>query len=274
MSAELLTTKEVEGLIQLNRVTIYRLIREADFPAVKIGNQWRFPRQAVEAWLAERGRLPQDDTMPPPLVPQGPTELSALFNTPEMSSLLQAFSRATGLSVVVTSPDGRAYFDCQACRHPFCQLVHDTSKGRDACFAARAARDHADDSAHLLDCASGLRYLRAPIDGEALDDAPHEKEQPIAYVIIGPLLTDETQVEQVRGELASFSQDIGVAAEPLLTQFQAMQRFSNDQIRILLDLLSSIVSAMLHVVRSQRTVTQRLREIAWLAAGETPSDSS
>ena len=51
MSDSLLTTREVELLIRLNRVTIYRLIREGSFPAIKVGGQWRFPRGAVEAWL-------------------------------------------------------------------------------------------------------------------------------------------------------------------------------------------------------------------------------
>lgn len=53
--AAFLTTEEVLGYLKVNPRTIYRLIRNGDLPAVRIGRQWRFRRSDLDAWL-ERQR--------------------------------------------------------------------------------------------------------------------------------------------------------------------------------------------------------------------------
>ena len=49
-----LTTEEVLGCLKVTPRTIYRLIREGDLPAVRVGRQWRFRREDLENWLAAR----------------------------------------------------------------------------------------------------------------------------------------------------------------------------------------------------------------------------
>jgi excisionase family DNA binding protein len=50
-SSELMTTGEVITFLRVNTRTLYRLIRAGDFPAVRVGRQWRFRRSDLEAWL-------------------------------------------------------------------------------------------------------------------------------------------------------------------------------------------------------------------------------
>ena len=52
---ELMTTREVLLYLRVTPRTVYRLIREGDLPAVRMGGQWRFRRVDIEAWL-ERQR--------------------------------------------------------------------------------------------------------------------------------------------------------------------------------------------------------------------------
>lgn len=49
--AELLTTRQLQEILQVDRTTIYRMADQGRIPAIKVGNQWRFPRQQIEAWL-------------------------------------------------------------------------------------------------------------------------------------------------------------------------------------------------------------------------------
>jgi excisionase family DNA binding protein len=49
-----LTTEEVLSYLQINLRTIYRLIRAGKLPAFRVGRQWRFRRDDIEAWLAGR----------------------------------------------------------------------------------------------------------------------------------------------------------------------------------------------------------------------------
>jgi excisionase family DNA binding protein len=52
---ELMTTREVLQYLRVTPRTVYRLIRDGDLPAVRMGGRWRFRRTDIEAWL-ERQR--------------------------------------------------------------------------------------------------------------------------------------------------------------------------------------------------------------------------
>jgi excisionase family DNA binding protein len=47
----LLTTDEVLGYLRVTPRTVYRLIREGELPAVRIGRQWRLRRTDIDHWL-------------------------------------------------------------------------------------------------------------------------------------------------------------------------------------------------------------------------------
>jgi excisionase family DNA binding protein len=46
-----LTTEEVLDYLQVNLRTVYRLIKAGRIPAVRVGRQWRFRKQDIDAWL-------------------------------------------------------------------------------------------------------------------------------------------------------------------------------------------------------------------------------
>jgi len=46
-----LTTEEVLEYLQVNLRTVYRLIKAGKIPAVRVGRQWRFRKEDIDAWL-------------------------------------------------------------------------------------------------------------------------------------------------------------------------------------------------------------------------------
>jgi excisionase family DNA binding protein len=54
-----LTTDEVLAYLKVTPRTIYRLIRNGELPAMRVGRQWRFRRADLDAWLARQGHLGQ-----------------------------------------------------------------------------------------------------------------------------------------------------------------------------------------------------------------------
>ena len=50
----LLTVKELAKLLRLSRQTIYKMLEEGSIPALRMGSQWRFDRDTIEAWLASQ----------------------------------------------------------------------------------------------------------------------------------------------------------------------------------------------------------------------------
>lgn len=48
----IMTIAEVAKYLRLHKSTIYRMVREAQIPASKIGNQWRFRKDVIDSWLS------------------------------------------------------------------------------------------------------------------------------------------------------------------------------------------------------------------------------
>jgi excisionase family DNA binding protein len=48
---DLLTTKQLQELLQVDRITIYRMLNDGRLRGFKVGGQWRFSRQEIETWL-------------------------------------------------------------------------------------------------------------------------------------------------------------------------------------------------------------------------------
>ena len=53
----ILTLKEVAKLLKVNRITIYRLLRNRSIPAFKLGKEWRFTQESVDEWMKKRSVL-------------------------------------------------------------------------------------------------------------------------------------------------------------------------------------------------------------------------
>ena len=48
---QIMTLREVAQYLGLHAMTVYKLTREGRVPAAKIGGQWRFKRDVLDAWL-------------------------------------------------------------------------------------------------------------------------------------------------------------------------------------------------------------------------------
>lgn len=48
MQMELLTTQEALELLKIDRKTLYKLLKNGDLPAIKLGSQWRIPVEEIE----------------------------------------------------------------------------------------------------------------------------------------------------------------------------------------------------------------------------------
>jgi excisionase family DNA binding protein len=49
----IMTVREVAGYLRMHEMTIYRMARQVEIPAYKVGNRWRFNRQRLADWLSE-----------------------------------------------------------------------------------------------------------------------------------------------------------------------------------------------------------------------------
>ena len=60
MSAEpeFLSVPETAALLRIGERTAYKLVRDGELPAIKVGGQWRVHRPTLLEWAAKGGEVP------------------------------------------------------------------------------------------------------------------------------------------------------------------------------------------------------------------------
>ena len=54
-----MTLEEVARYLRINKSTVYRMARDGTLPAWKLGNVWRFKKEAMERWIANTEQAQQ-----------------------------------------------------------------------------------------------------------------------------------------------------------------------------------------------------------------------
>jgi len=157
----LLTTRQLQDLLQVDRITIYRMLSDGRLHGFKVGGQWRFSREAIERWLQE-----QQASLEVPELPSLNGQLQASAQALSLSciqAIQEIFAEALGVGAVTTDPDGRPITPvANTCE--FCGLILDSQEGRKRCISSwQAAAATQGDTARPLVCHAGLSYIWARI---------------------------------------------------------------------------------------------------------------
>lgn len=156
---DLLTTKQLQELLQLDRTTIYRMLKDGRLTGVKVGNQWRFRRQEVEALLSRAASL-ESDYGPPSTSPTPSTKIIPLSC---IQVIQDVFAEITGIGAVIITPKGELLTKLSNCCR-FCDLIMASESGRQTCINSwRKLARQAEDRTKFATCNAGLQYARAPI---------------------------------------------------------------------------------------------------------------
>ena len=57
MQENLLRVDQVARYLKVDKYTVYRLVSQRTIPAVRGGNQWRFKKKMIDAWLLKNSNL-------------------------------------------------------------------------------------------------------------------------------------------------------------------------------------------------------------------------
>ncbi len=110
--SELLTTKQLTEILQVDRTTIYRMADQGRIPGVKVGNQWRFPRSQIESWLQSHGfafgQAPVTVQPANKFTTATEIELRELLPVECIEQILDGFTELLGIMGLVTDLQGHA----------------------------------------------------------------------------------------------------------------------------------------------------------------------
>jgi excisionase family DNA binding protein len=94
-----LTTEEVLDYLQVNLRTVYRLIKAGKIPAVRVGRQWRFKKEDLDAWLdSQRTRRRPGAPAAEPEAPSSIGETPRVLVVDDEASIRELLTRTLALT--------------------------------------------------------------------------------------------------------------------------------------------------------------------------------
>ena len=150
---DLLTTRQVQDLLKVDRITIYRMLLDGRLRGVKIGQQWRFPAHEVDRLI----RPESSEALP------SSTNLTPIFPTHCVQTIQDLFSEVAQVSSITIDRDGNPITNISLPSRLY-TLLNETRFGHQAHLAlfssiAKAALD----GSTYFTCTSGLQHIAAPI---------------------------------------------------------------------------------------------------------------
>ena len=149
---DLLTTRQVQNILKVDRITIYRMLQDGRLKGIKVGAQWRFTQQEVDRLLG--GGSADEDSMQ--------VETNPGFPTHCVQTIQNLFSSVSQMSALVVDAQGEPLTQLSGpCG--FCRLTLQSPSGQEACRASWAgmAREAAAGS-RFFTCHAGMQYVAAP----------------------------------------------------------------------------------------------------------------
>jgi len=253
--AEMLTAKEMQTLLQVDRSTIYRMAEAGRLPALKVGKQWRFPADQVESWM-HSGSSPStnvDNGLPQP---NGHSdELAALLPLECVQLIQDSFSDLLGVMLVVTDMTGKPI-----------------TKPSNPCglFQAISQVPHA-----LERCINSWHKLAVTIDLE-----PRFSQSSLNLICARALIRDGAELKGMvvagcvapetwppsKSSIDGMAAEFGVERELLASRLDEVHFLNEGQRDKVLTHIQQIANIVAHIICERKTLIGRLEAIADLTS--------
>lgn len=177
---DFLTTRQVQSILKIDRITIYRMLQDGRLKGVKIGSQWRFTRQELERLTS--GEPPAESS---------PQSGSSNFPTHCVQTIQNLFSAVSQISALCIDSQGEPLTEPTGLCG-LCQMMQQSPTGREACQASwKETARQITSGPRRITCHAGIQYIAAPFkddDGKTAGfflagqfywqaPEPHEQEE-------------------------------------------------------------------------------------------------
>jgi excisionase family DNA binding protein len=155
---DLLTTRQVQEILKVNRITVYRMLDDGRLKGIKIGQQWRFHLSEVKRLLGENS----------PASEFTPIDPDSNFPTHCAQTIQDLFAEVGQISAVIVDMEGNPLTQVSQPTE-FCQILLSSSSGLSACqnswqsFARHSVAVNGAPGSKFFTCFAGFHYIGAPI---------------------------------------------------------------------------------------------------------------
>jgi excisionase family DNA binding protein len=259
--AVLLTTKDLQELINVDKSTIYRMAEDGRLPAIKVGRQWRFPSDQITEMLGGVVDPPSDVST----AASGSLErnLTTLLPSEAAQAIADLAADIFDVMAVVTDIDGNALTEvANPCGY----------------FAAVQSQPQAIDQ-----CIEGWRRLAAEVDLEPRFVPTHlgflcarsfirVGRELVGMLIVGGIAPeewppDDATARRIAGEL-------GVPVSVIADHVEETYYLDENHRRWVLGLLPRLSDLISRLAAARSELLSKLDTIALLAGETNPNQRS
>lgn len=242
-----LTTKQLQDLLKIDRVTVYRMLNDGRLKGVKVGNQWRFPQAEIDRMLGAQSEDVSEDNFDEPLTD---------FPADCVQRLQEIFAGILGIGSACVSLQGDPLTDVHF-SNPFCKMMLAHPTARQACKASwRKIALHTTGESNFQVCHAGLCYLRSMI---------HLKEKPVGWLIAGQFQISPVNPERQAEHLAELSKRYQIPIEQLSEAAAKIPVLKHSQQELVQEWTPKVANTVQSILCERYELMERLQRIADLS---------
>ncbi len=264
--ADLLTTRQVQEILQVDRTTIYRMVDAGQLPAVRVGKQWRFARAEIESWLRTQmapaapgasGTRSGGATSANEAGDATPAAYGLRSSLPlACTQMIQdAFADALGVMIVVTDMDGQPVTEIS---NP-CGLFEATMRDLDG--IAGCVRHWQEMAGNLVLEPKFAPSLMGLLCARGLIRSGNELQ---GMVFVGGIAPDNWPPSPESRAL--LAQQFGLSAERFEANMENVYRMDRATRERVLQFVQRIADIMSHIMEDHNALAGRLKAIASLTS--------
>jgi excisionase family DNA binding protein len=245
---DLLTTRQLQDLLQIDRITIYRMLNDGRLSGFKVGGQWRFSQREIETWLHEQRADLEVEKGPSPVIDAEPS--AEVLSLSCVQAIQDVCAEALDIGAVTINLDGTPFTDISnSCE--FCNLILSSEEGQRRCVAAWRSTGNGS----IQSCHAGLLCVSAPIEVGGQKVAITGGCQFAAQV-------PEEERQAWRANISTLAADLGLSEGDLRAAADSVRLVPEGHLGRVARLLGRVVDTFSEIGRERLKLLSRLQHIA------------
>lgn len=246
---QLLTTRQVQDLLKIDRITVYRMLNDGRIKGVKIGNHWRFSRGEIGRLLGEPSE--EDEAEPSPIIHVSD------FPVECVERMQEVFAGILGVGAITVNLNGEALTE-PVFSNPFCKLMLSNPSSRKACqesWRHIALRTTGNPAFHV--CHAGLCYMRSPIKMEGSS---------VAWMVTGQFFISPISPEKLHEKIKAVAEKHNLPLSELETSAKNIPILKKSQQLQVQEWAPKVTATVQSMLCERLDLVKRLERIAEISA--------
>lgn len=237
-----LTTKQVQDLFKIDRITVYRMLQDGRLKGVKIGNQWRFPQREVERLLS--GATVEIEDV---------EEKETVFPIHCLQTIQNLFTSVSQCSALIIDHEGELVTQISQ-PGPLCKQLLSKAKGKEFCETSwRQIAKRASGRSEVFTCHAGLKYYGSVI-------MTQNKKQGV--FLTGEFYSEDSDPELLTDSLKKIARQCGIDEHEIMAAAHQVKKLSKEEQQHFASQPEAAATAVESILSERTAFMERLQQIA------------